>query len=114
MEPADVARRVISLVEDKQAHDIVLLDIRQLTTIADFFVICSGDNERQLRAIVEYIDDTLHHELGLNPRIEGTPATGWIVMDYGDMVIHVFGDAQREFYQIERIWNKAVPVVVVQ
>jgi ribosome-associated protein len=105
---------MVDLAEDKQAHDIVLLDIRSQSTIADYFVICSGDNDRQIKAILEHIDETIHKEFGLNPRVEGTPESGWIVLDYGDIVAHVFGAAQREYYRLELLWSKAPPLVVVQ
>jgi ribosome-associated protein len=105
---------MVDLAEDKQAHEIVLLDIRTQSTIADYFVICSADNERQIKAIVEHIDEKVHQEYGLNPRIEGTPETGWIVLDYGDIVAHVFSPAQRDYYRLERLWSKVPPVVVVQ
>lgn len=104
----------MALAEDKQAHDIVLLDIRSVSTIADYFIICSGDNERQLRTIVEYIDEVVHREFRRNPRIEGEESTGWIVLDYGDVVIHVFSPDQRDYYRLEQLWSKAPPVVVVQ
>jgi ribosome-associated protein len=91
-----------------------LLDIRSQSTLADYFVICSGDNERQLRAIVEHIDETIQKEFGWNPRIEGTPETGWILVDYDDVVVHVFSTEQRDYYRLERLWSKAPPVVVVQ
>lgn len=109
-----LARRIVELAEDKQAHEIVLLDIRKLSTIADYFVICSGDNDRQLRAIMEHIDATVTRECALNPRVEGTPDAGWIVLDYGDVVVHVFSVDQRDYYRLERLWSKAPPVVVVQ
>ena len=114
IETATIARRIVDLAEDKQAHEIVLLDIRSQSTIADYFVICSGDNERQLRAIVEHIDEKLTQEFGLNPRLEGTPDTGWIVLDYHDIVVHVFSPTQRDYYRLERLWSKVPPVVVVQ
>jgi len=114
IETATLARRVVDLAEDKQAHDIIMLDIHRLSTIADYFVICSGDNERQLRTIVEHIDEVVQHEFRLNPRIEGEVSSGWIVLDYGDVVIHVFSPEQRDYYRLEQIWGKAPPVVVVQ
>jgi ribosome-associated protein len=104
----------VALAEDKQAHEIMLLDIRTLSTIADYFVICSGDNDRQLRAITEHIDEHIHREFGRNPRVEGTPDTGWIVLDYDDVVVHIFSQFQRDYYRLERLWSKAPPVVVVQ
>jgi ribosome-associated protein len=109
-----IARRIVELAEDKQAHEIVLLDIRPQSTIADYFVICSGDNDRQLRAIVEHIDEVVSKEYGLNPRVEGTHDTGWIVLDYHDIVVHVFNPTQRDYYRLERLWSKVPPVVVVQ
>lgn len=101
-------------MEDKIGSDIMLLDIRPQTAIADYFVICSADNERQLRAIVEYIDETVTKDFARNPRIDGTPAAGWVILDYGDVVVHVFSTAQREYYQLERLWSQAQPVVVLQ
>lgn len=105
---------MVELAEDKQATDIVLLDIHSVSTIADYFVICSGDNERQLRAIVEHIDEVVQREFALHPRIEGAHTTGWIVMDYDAVVVHIFSEALRDYYQIETLWSKASPVVVVQ
>lgn len=114
IEISALARRVVDLAEDKQAHDIVLLDITTQSTIADYFVLCSGDSDRQLKAIVEHIDEQVQHEFGQNPRIEGEVSSGWVVLDYADVVVHIFHTDQREYYQIERLWSKATPVVVVQ
>lgn len=105
---------MVALAEDKQAYDIVLLDIQKLSTIADYFIICSGDNERQLQAITEHIDDVIQREFGCNPRIEGTASTGWVVLDYNDVIVHIFREDQRHYYQLDRLWGEASPVVVVQ
>jgi ribosome-associated protein len=91
-----------------------MLDLRPLNTLADYFVICSGDNERQLKAILEAIDERTGTDLGREARIEGTADTGWVLLDYGDVVVHIFSIALRDFYRIERLWSKAAPVVVVQ
>lgn len=109
-----VARMAVEAAEDKQASDIVLLDLRTLNTFADFFVICTGESERQLKAIIESIDQRVARELDIDARIEGTTASGWIILDYGDLVVHVFSSTQREFYRIERLWSKATPLIVVQ
>jgi ribosome-associated protein len=77
-------------------------------------VICSADNERQLRAIIENVDETVRREYGVKPRIEGVAATGWVLLDYNDIVVHVFNTVQRDYYRLERIWSEASPVVVVQ
>ncbi len=114
IETGMIARRIVELVEDKQAHDIMLLDIRPQTTIADYFIICTADNDRQMRAIIDHIDEKISIEHGLNPRIEGSTDTGWVVLDYRDIVVHIFSQSQREYYRLERLWSKAMPVVVVQ
>lgn len=77
-------------------------------------MICSGDNERQLRAIVDHIDEQVQKQFDMNPRIEGSSETGWIVIDYADVVVHVFSSTQRDYYRLERLWSKVPPVVVVQ
>jgi ribosome-associated protein len=105
---------VVELAEDKQAHEIVLLDIRTQSTIADYFVVCSADSDRQMKAIVDHIDMKIHQEFGLHARTEGTPETGWIVLDYGDVVVHIFSPTQRDYYRLERLWSKVPPVIVVQ
>ena len=114
IEAATLARRAVELADEKQASEIVMLDIRQVSTIADYFVICSAETERQIRAIVEAIDEGIKQEIGLDPRIEGRSETGWIVLDYADVVVHVFSEEQREYYQLDRLWSKTPPVVVLQ
>lgn len=109
-----LARAVVELADERQASDIVMLDIRQVSTIADYFVICSAESDRQIRAVVEAVDDGIKKQTGLDPRIEGTPDTGWVVLDYRDVVVHVFSEEQREFYRLERLWSNAAPVVVLQ
>jgi ribosome-associated protein len=109
-----LSRRVVALAEDKQARNIVMLDTRTLTAIADYFVICSGESERQIRAIMREIEETLEKEGAPRPRIEGTAETGWVIIDYSDVIVHIFSPEQREFYRLERLWQQAATVVVVQ
>lgn len=104
----------MTAAEDKQAHDIIMLDLRGLTTIADYFVVCSAESERQLRAVVNAIDEELVKNGARQPRIEGSPETGWVLLDFSDVIVHVFTEEQREFYRLERLWKQAQPVVVVQ
>jgi ribosome-associated protein len=91
-----------------------MLDLRTLNTFADYFVICSADSERQLRALTEAVDEAIKREGQRDARIEGTVNTGWVLMDYGDVVIHLFSRTQREYYRLEQLWSKATPVLVVQ
>lgn len=85
-----------------------------MTIIADYFVICTGGTERQVRAIMAGIVEDLA-ETGTDPlHVEGQPETGWVVLDYGDVVVHVFAPEERKYYGLERVWAGAVPVLVIQ
>jgi len=110
----DIARRVVDLAEDKKAADIVLLDVGELTTVADYFVICSGGSERQLEAIGDGIVDGLRTD-GVRPiGREGTAASHWILLDFGGVIVHVFTPPERDYYGLERHWSEAKTVLRVQ
>lgn len=110
-----LAKRIVEVASDKQAGDIVLLDIRPLSLIADYFVVCTATSERQINAIVRDIVDTLRNDDGFRPiRVEGQAASGWVLLDYGDVIVHVFGATERDFYDLEELWSAAVPLVRVQ
>lgn len=112
--PLEVARRVVELVEDKKAADIVLLDLSGLTTVADHFVICSGGSERQIDAIADAVVEGLK-EQGLRPiGREGTSGSHWILLDFGAVVVHVFTPPERDYYQLERHWAEARTILRVQ
>lgn len=99
---------------ERQATDIVMLDMRGVCTFADYFVICSGDTQRQIEAIYEEIDDVMGRE-GIAPhRREGTVDSGWILMDFGDVIIHIFAATERAYYKLERLWGKATPLIRIQ
>ena len=114
IEATTLARRTVELAEDKLASDIVMLNLHNVNAIADYFVICTGESDRQLKAILDAIDEGIGKEFGRNARAEGTPDTGWVLLDFGDVVVHIFSVAMRDYYRLERLWSKATPVVVVQ
>jgi ribosome-associated protein len=109
-----LARRVVELAEDKKAADIVLLDLRELTSLADFFVICSGGSERQLDAIADAVVEGLHKEGRPLQGREGRATSHWILLDYGTVVVHIFAPLERDYYQLERHWAAARVVLRVQ
>ena len=112
--PLDLARRIVELAEDKKAADIVLLDLFELTTLADAFVICSGGSERQIAAIADGIAEALRDE-GVKPiGREGTAESHWVLLDYGAVIVHVFTPPERVYYQLERHWSAARTVLRVQ
>ena len=103
---------MVDIVSDKKASDIVLLDLRGLTFIADYFVICSGASERQIQAITSGIEEKLNHDDRVIPlHLEGTNDSGWVLMDYGGVIVHVFSPEVRDYYKIEKIWSDATTVL---
>ncbi len=114
-EALSLARRIVDLASDKQASDIVLLDIRGISLIADYFVICTAGSERQASAILKDLGDKLLEEFERKPlHMEGKPDSGWVLLDYGDVILHVFSPTQRAFYDLEELWAAATPIVRVQ
>jgi len=110
----ELARRIVELAEDKKAADIVLLDLSELTTLADYFVIASGNSERQLDAIADGVVSGLRDEKVRPYGREGTAASHWVLIDYGGVILHVFTPPERDFYQLERHWSEAKTVLRVQ
>lgn len=109
-----MAHKAVQAAADKLATDILMLDLRQKCNFADYFVVCSGGSERQIKAILEEIDKTLTREGVPLLRREGTTDSGWVLLDFGDVIIHIFSPEWRAYYQIERVWADATPVVRVQ
>ena len=114
LEPLDLARRIVELAEDKKAADIVLLDLGDLTTLADAFVICSGGSERQISAIADGIVEGLRDERVKPIGREGTSESHWVLLDYGSVIVHVFTPPERDYYELEKHWSGARVVVRVQ
>jgi ribosome-associated protein len=110
----EIALRIADILAETPASDTVVLDIRELSTFADFFVICSGENERQLRAISENLQEALREDDVHVRRVEGTPRSGWIVLDYNDAIVHVFDQELRDFYKMERLWAEAPRLLSIQ
>lgn len=103
----ELAKLVVKAAEDKKAENVLVMDISELSVIAEYFVICTGNNERQVQAIVNEIRDQAHKH-GYNVRgIEGADEGRWVLVDLGDVVIHVFHREERDFYNIERLWGDA-------
>ncbi len=114
LEAIEVARKAVEAASDKQAIDIVLLDARGVCSFADYFVICSGDSERQIKTIYEEIEHILKGEGILPHHREGTVDSGWLLLDFGDVIIHIFASFEREYYQLDKLWSRASTVVRVQ
>jgi ribosome-associated protein len=94
--------------------DIVLLDVRQICSFADYFVICSGDSERQLSAIYDEVGHRLKQAGVSAHHHEGTIDSGWLLLDFGDIIVHIFAPFEREYYQLDELWSQAIPVLRIQ
>jgi ribosome-associated protein len=94
-------------VQEKKAEEVAVLDLQKLTSFTDYFVICSGESEPQIKAIYRNVEDRLS-KAGMKPdHIEGRSENGWILMDYDDFVVHIFSPEKRAFYDLERLWADA-------
>ena len=108
-EAAQMAARAAS---DKKATDIVILDLRQIASFTEYFVIASGANNRQVQAISNEIEERLRKARKRLLHIEGYSSAEWILLDYGDFIVHVFSSSSRQFYDLERLWRDAARVEV--
>ena len=97
----------IDSIQEKKAEEITVLDLKPVTSFTDYFVICSGDSEPQIRSIFKNIQERMSAS-GLDPdHIEGRPESGWVLMDYDDFVVHIFSAEKRQYYELERLWADA-------
>jgi ribosome-associated protein len=111
-DPRETALLCVRYALDRKAYDLLLMDVSQHTSLADFFLICTGRSDTQVQAIAQSIEENLR-ALGRRPRtIEGLRSGQWVLMDYGDVVVHIFLDSVRSFYDLERLWARA-PVVTL-
>jgi len=91
-----------------------LLDAREVCSFADYFVLCSGDSERQIRAILDEVTHTLK-EQGIKPHhYEGTTDSGWLLLDFGNVIVNIFAPFEREYYKLDELWSQAIPIVRIQ
>lgn len=101
----EMARKACQALEDKKAKDVRILDISAVSVLADYFLIASGSNKNQVQAMVDNVEEELH-KAGFDPRqVEGYQTANWVLLDYGDIIIHVFDEENRLFYDLERIWR---------
>jgi ribosome-associated protein len=115
IEPADLAERIVELLSDHQAENVVLLDISQIAPFTDYFVIASALNARHMLALIDIFDKDLAREGAKPLRKEGEPDSGWVLVDFGAVIVHIFTPEDRAFYNLEGLWSRAgVPAVRFQ
>ena len=101
----EMARLAYQAMEDKKARDIRIIDISEISVLADYFLIASGSNKNQVQAMVDNVQEELHKAGFVPKQVEGYNSANWILLDYGDIIIHVFDEENRLFYDLERIWR---------
>ena len=112
MESKEVAQVIAGVLSEKKARDIVMIDIAEKSSFADFFVNATGGSERQLGALADEIEDKFA-EIGITPKSkDGRPDTGWILVDGGDVIVNLFTEATRDKYTLEKIWSDCESVLV--
>jgi len=102
-----LAKKITKLIFEKKGYDVKILDLRKLTTMTDYFVICSADSDTQVKAIADEVDKNLRDEGIKNWHKEGYQALNWVLIDYVDVIVHVFKKDSREFYSLEKLWGDA-------
>ena len=105
MDSKEMVKIAYTALEDKKAEDIRVIEIKDISVIADYLIIANGTNSSQVQALVDNVDEKLSEAGVSNKRIEGTRNSSWVLMDYNDVIVHVFSREDRLFYDLERIWR---------
>ena len=104
MESLDLCKKIVSILDEKKGSDIVVLDIAEISVLSDYFVLVSAENARQLEALKDALEDAVQLD---NRKAEGESSSGWILLDYKDVIVHIFDKDTRSFYNLEKIWSDA-------
>ncbi len=112
MDNRELVKKIYNAIEDRKGEDIRVLDISGVSVMADYFIIANGNNKNQVQAIADNVNEAmLENKVGLK-QTEGYNTAGWILMDYGDIIVHIFSKEERLFYDLERIWRDGKTVEI--
>ena len=114
MDALEVARTIVDALEEKKAEDILLMDLTGIAPFTDYFVICTGTSERMLKALIHAALDEVREQHGVKTRVEGETLDGWLLADFGDIVLHVFSLDQREYYSLDELWHEGKVLLHLQ
>jgi ribosome-associated protein len=101
-------------LENKKGEDIILIDLHDIAIFADYFVICSGSTNRMIQALVDSAIDQVKKDYRINARVEGQAEDGWMLVDYGDIILHIFSPQRRDYYRLEELWSEGKVLLHVQ
>lgn len=114
MEPLTIARGIVETLEDKKGEDILLLDLKEVAPVGEYYVICSGSSDRTITGLMDAVVEETREKFQIKPRLEGRPQEGWLLADFGSVIVHVFSNSQREYYRLEDLWADAKILLHVQ
>jgi len=106
LDSLDLARNLFHALEEKKGEKILLLDIRMISTFTDYFIICNGTSDRMIDSLAEEVIKVAKEKNGIQARIEGKALAGWVLLDLGDVIVHLFSPDQRQFYRLEQLWEE--------
>ena len=109
-----MARNVVDVLEEKKGEDIVILDIKELADFCDYFVISSGTSDRMLQALADGVIENMRQHHKLKGRLEGLPQDGWLLIDFGDVIVHLFSPDRRNYYRLEELWSRGKVILRLQ
>ena len=107
MEGNELARKIVEILEDNKAEDIVLIDVSKQVDITDYFVIANGTSDRMIDALANYVVDGIRDDCSIHGMIQGVTGGGWMLIDYGDVIVHIFSPDRRAYYSIEDLYKES-------
>jgi ribosome-associated protein len=110
----EIAQTIINVLEEKKGEKILLIDINQISSFTDYFIICTGTSDRMLDALADSVVKSVHEKHNIKGRIEGTSRCGWVLIDFGSILVHLFSPDQRDYYQLEKLWQEGKIILHVQ
>lgn len=115
LEGLKLANVLVDSIIDKKGNNILLLDIREQAVFSDYFILCNGENPRQIKALIDAVMENAKKKAGMHPSgVEGDPDTGWVLVDFGGVIIHLFSPEKRDYYNLEELWSEAHVVLRMQ
>ena len=105
---------MIDVLEEKKAENIVLIDLQEVAIFTDYFIICSATSDRMISALLEAVVDEIRKKYRQRPRVEGQPQDGWLLVDYGDLILHIFSPNTRDYYGLEDLWAEGKVLLHLQ
>ena len=110
----ELARAIVNILEEKKGENILLLDIHEVASFTDYFIICSGTSDRMLDSLAKAVREDVRNLYKLHAIQQGQPSGGWLVTDFGDVVVHLFSPDQRDYYRLEDLWDKGKVLLRLQ